>query len=72
MDDNDDGCESGARGDDDDHQQDGNKDKGKVDGDIDEDGNDDPFLDDGIWIAGGWFTGSNMLRSLCAIGVAYP
>lgn len=50
MDDDDDGCEYGASDDDDDdvHQQGDNKDKGRVDGDIDEDGNDDPFLDDGI------------------------
>lgn len=48
MEDDDDGCEYGARDDDGVHQQDDNKDNGTLDGDIDEDGNDDPFLDDGI------------------------
>lgn len=50
------GCESGARCEVDVQHQGDNKDKGKVDSDIDEDGNDDddPFLDDdGICIAGG-------------------
>lgn len=50
------GCESGARCEVDVQHQGDNKDKGKVDSDIDEDGNDDDDLfldDDGICIAGG-------------------